>query len=68
MNRDLAAVQQGNFPDDRKQEIVALGVDFQLTTQFTSFVAVEEMIVTVGGEPRTVRVRSWQILAIRRLR
>jgi Ca-activated chloride channel family protein len=56
MNRDLRALQHGEFPDELKREIVSLGVEFQLATQFTSFVAVEETVVTVGGEPRTIRV------------
>ena len=56
MNRDLDAIQRGRFPEELKREIVTLGVEFQLTTQFTSFVAVEELIVTTGGKARTVRV------------
>jgi len=56
MNRDLAALQRGSFPDELKQQIIALGVEFRLVTQFTSFVAVEELTVTVGGEPTKVLV------------
>jgi len=56
MNRDLAAMQRGQFPEDLRQQIVDLGVEFRLMTQFTSFVAVEEMTVTVGGEPTTITV------------
>ncbi|MGE0479215.1 MAG: hypothetical protein AB7Q17_01965, partial [Phycisphaerae bacterium] len=56
MNRDLAALQQGNFPEALKKEITELGVMYRLMTQFTSFVAVEEMTVTVAGEPTTVQV------------
>ena len=54
--RDYTALQRGTFPEDIQREITALGVEFQLVTQFTSFVAVEEMTVTVGGEPVTVAV------------
>ncbi len=39
-----------------KSEITNLGLEFRLMTQFTSFVAVEEMFVTVGGEPVRVDV------------
>jgi hypothetical protein len=39
-----------------KQSIIKLGLDYRLMTQFTSFVAVEEMIVTDGGKPRRVDV------------
>ena len=56
MNRDLAALQAGRFPEELKREITKLGIDFRLMTQFTSFVAVEETIVTVGGEPTRVDV------------
>jgi Ca-activated chloride channel family protein len=56
MARDLESAQRGEFPEELKREVVALGVDFHLTTQFTSFVAVEEMIVTVAGEPRRISV------------
>ena len=56
MNRDLEAAQQGNFPEDLKKQVIDLGIEFRLLTQFTSFVAVEEMTVTVGGQPTTVRV------------
>jgi hypothetical protein len=33
-----------------------LGLDYRLMTQFTSFVAVEEMVVTDGGQPRRIDV------------
>ena len=56
MNRDLAAMQSGQFPTELKQQIIDLGLEFRLLTQFTSFVAVEEMTVTVGGEPTKVNV------------
>jgi Ca-activated chloride channel family protein len=56
MNRDLAAMQRGEFPEDLKSEITSLGIEFRLMTQFTSFVAVEEMTVTVGGEPTKINV------------
>jgi Ca-activated chloride channel family protein len=54
--RDLAALQNGNFPEPLKNELTALGTEFGLMTQFTSFVAVEEMTVTKGGKPTTVNV------------
>ena len=56
MNRDLGALQRGQFPQALRQQIVDLGVGFHLVTQFTSFVAVEKMTITVGGEPRTIDV------------
>jgi Ca-activated chloride channel family protein len=44
---------RGGNPAD---EITKLGLDYRLMTQYTSFVAVEEMTVTDGGKPRTVQV------------
>ncbi len=56
MMQDMGALQTGNFPDYLKTQITNLGIEFRLMTQFTSFVAVEEMTVTVGGEPTTITV------------
>src|SRR5438270_1032911 len=56
MSRDFKGMQQGNMQDDVKQAIINLGLDYRLMTQFTSFVAVEEMIVTDGGKPRRIEV------------
>ena len=56
MMRDFAALQAGNFPDDLKKQITTLGIDFRLMTQFTSFVAVEEMTITRGGVARKIAV------------
>lgn len=56
MSQDFKGVQQGNMQDEVKQAITQLGLDYRLMTQFTSFVAVEEMIVTDGGQPRRIDV------------
>src|SRR6266702_1006828 len=56
MSQDFNGAQQGNRRDDVKQAIVQLGLEYRLMTQFTSFVAVEEMIVTDGGQPRRIDV------------
>ena len=39
-----------------KETITNLGLEYRLLTQFTSFVAVEERIVTEGGQPRRIEV------------
>jgi hypothetical protein len=39
-----------------REEITQLGLNYRLMTPFTSFVAVEEMVVTDGGKPRRVDV------------
>lgn len=56
MFRDLAAMQSGNFPADLKNQITAVGIEFKLMTQFTSFVAVEELTITKGGKPMKIAV------------
>ncbi len=56
MSQDFNGAQRGAMKDDVKQAITQLGLDYRLMTQFTSFVAVEEMIMTDGGQPRRVDV------------
>ncbi|MDT5060102.1 MAG: Ca-activated chloride channel [Acidobacteriota bacterium] len=56
MSKDYAGVQQNNAHADVKETITQLGLEYGLMTQFTSFVAVEEMIVTDGGQPRRIDV------------
>src|SRR5882672_7184338 len=56
MSQDFKGAQRGTMQDDVKQAITQLGLDYRLMTQFTSFVAVEEMIVTDGGQPRRIDV------------
>ena len=56
MNEDYLGAQSGNMRADLKDTITQLGIEYRLMTQFTSFVAVEEMIVTDGGQPRRIDV------------
>jgi Ca-activated chloride channel family protein len=56
MMQDYGALQSGTMPENLRRAMTALGVEFGLMTQFTSFVAVEEMRVTVGGELVTITV------------
>jgi Ca-activated chloride channel family protein len=56
MAQDMRGLQRGQFPEDLKRQITQLGLDYRLMTQFTSFVAVEERVVTEGGTPRRVEV------------
>ena len=56
MAQDFNGAQQGTMKEDLKQTITQLGLDYRLMTQFTSFVAVEEMVVTDGGQPRRIDV------------
>jgi Ca-activated chloride channel family protein len=56
MSTDWESVQMGKPKDDIKNQITHLGLEFRLMTQYTSFVAVEEMIITDGGKARTIAV------------
>lgn len=56
MSQDYNGIQNGNVREDIREAITQLGLNFRLMTQFTSFVAVEEMTVTDGGTPRKIDV------------
>jgi Ca-activated chloride channel family protein len=56
MSEDYLGALQGNMRDDLKNTITQLGLEFRLMTQFTSFVAVEEISVTDGGTLRRIDV------------
>jgi len=56
MGKNLAGIQRGKPDPAIKEEILGLGLRFQLLTQFTSFVAVEHLRITEGGQARTVAV------------
>jgi Ca-activated chloride channel family protein len=56
MSRDWLNVQQHSPDKGIKEEIVRVALEHQIMTQYTSFVAVEEAIVTIGGQPTRVVV------------
>src|SRR5205085_3177197 len=56
MGQDYMGAQSRNMRPELKNTITQLGMEFRLMTQFTSFVAVEEMVVTDGGQPRRIDV------------
>src|SRR5499427_2894404 len=56
MSRNYAGIQNDDPRPDLREAIIQLGLEYRLMTQFTSFVAVEEMIVTDGGQPRRIDV------------
>jgi TonB family protein len=56
MSQDYEGIQNGNAKPDVREAITQLGLEYRLMTQFTSFVAVEEMTVTDGGQPRRIDV------------
>jgi Ca-activated chloride channel family protein len=56
MAQDYGGAQGNEMKADLKQTITQMGIEYRLMTQFTSFVAVEEMVVTDGGQPRRIDV------------
>lgn len=56
MSEDWLGLQRGNMRAGLRDQITQLGLDYRLMTQFTSFVAVEERVVTEGGKPERIQV------------
>jgi Ca-activated chloride channel family protein len=56
MSQDWGGMQSGNVKPEVQKEITQLGLDYRLMTQFTSFVAVEDRVVTKDGKPQRVEV------------
>ena len=56
MSQDFNGIQRGAARADISEAITQLGIEYRLMTQFTSFVAVEEIVVSDGGKPRTIEV------------
>src|SRR5687768_14406462 len=56
MSEDYLGAMNGRMRDELKNTITQLGLEFRLMTQFTSFVAVEEISVADGGTMRRIDV------------
>ena len=56
MSQDWSGLQTGTVKPEVQTEITQLGLRYRLMTQFTSFVAVEERVVTTNGKPQRVEV------------
>ena len=56
MKQDYRGVQDGSVKPEIQNTIAGIGLEYRLLTQFTSFVAVEEIIKTQGGKPIKVEV------------
>ncbi|MCC6743732.1 MAG: VWA domain-containing protein [Acidobacteria bacterium] len=54
--QDYSGTRDGNPRADIQAAITELGLKYGLMTRFTSFVAVEEMVINRGGEIRRVEV------------
>ena len=56
MSQDWLGMQNGAMKPELQEQITQLGLHYRLMTQFTSFVAVEDKIVTKNGAPQRVEV------------
>ncbi len=56
MAEDFTGMQRGTPKAEVRLAITQLGLAHRLMTQYTSFVAVEEMTITEGGRPRRIDV------------
>ncbi len=56
MGQDWLGTQRGHPKSEMQEAVTQIGLHYNLMTQFTSFVAVEETVVTDGGKPRRVDV------------
>ena len=56
MSQDWMGAQTGHPKPEIHEAVTRLGLDYNLMTQYTSFVAVEETVVTEGGRPRRIDV------------
>lgn len=56
MSQDWAGAQRGTPEPEIEKQVTQLGLDYRLMTQYTSFVAVEERVVTKDGKPVRIEV------------
>jgi Ca-activated chloride channel family protein len=56
MAQDYKGLQTGNARKDVEDEITRLGLDYRLMTQFTSFIAVDDLVTAPGEAPQRVAV------------
>src|SRR5262249_19627577 len=56
MSEDYFGAQRGGVNKELKEEIIETALSHHIMTQYTSFVAVEEKVITDGGKPKTVAV------------
>src|SRR5262249_26824802 len=55
-SQDWLGAQSGQPRTDIKEQIVNTALEYRLMSQFTSFVAVEQKVVNLGGKQRTLDV------------
>jgi Ca-activated chloride channel family protein len=64
MAQDPLALRFGAAKPELREEVVQLGLQFKLMTQFTSFLAIDEVIFTGPEEPRRIDVPSYMLTGI----
>ena len=58
MGQELATVADTTLRDQLREEITNLGIEFKLMTQYTSFVAIDDLSFTGGEDPQRVEIGS----------
>ncbi len=56
MAQDLVGIQRGQPAPDVRAKIITLGETFNVMSQYTSFVAVDKLRVTLDGQPRLLHI------------
>ncbi|HEX7770986.1 MAG TPA: TonB-dependent receptor, partial [Pyrinomonadaceae bacterium] len=56
MQQELASTEDQKVRDHMREEIIQVGLNFRLMTQYTSFVAIDEVVFTGAEDPVRVNV------------
>jgi Ca-activated chloride channel family protein len=56
MARDFSGLQSGNARPEVEEAITQLGLEYRLMTQFTSFVAIGDVVTASGNSPQRISV------------
>ena len=56
MAQDYGGMQSGKMQKEIEAEITRLGLDYRLMTQFTSFIAIDEIVTAPGEAPQRIAV------------
>ena len=56
MSEEIAGIGDQTVRTQKREEIVQVGLNFRLMTQYTSFIAIDDVVFTGGEEPERVNV------------
>ena len=64
MNQEITSATDTIITDQKREEITQLGLDYKLMTEYTSFVAVDDVIFTGTDKPERVEVDANDTIAL----